>query len=65
VCPYSKSVEVFEASFTSGDTGFGSTMAGMGEIELNIYHAIPVGHSRLEDFKSSQLQPSMMWIKLV
>jgi len=47
-----------KASFTSGDTGIGSTMAGMGKIKLKVHHAIPTGRSTLADMKSSSFTAS-------
>ena len=53
-----KALKFVKASFTSADMGIGSTMAGMGKIELKVHHAIPMGRSRLEDVKSSSFAAS-------
>jgi hypothetical protein len=52
-----KALQFVKASFTTsssdGSTGIGSTMAGMGEIKIEVSQGIPMGTEKTKDFSSS------------
>ena len=48
-----EALKFVKASFTSGDMAVGSTMAGMGSVELDVYTAIYAGKKTRQDYESS------------
>ncbi len=55
----SKALKFVEASFRTRDAGIGSTMAGMGTVELKVYSAIYVGDFILRDLTLSLAAPTI------
>ncbi len=55
----SKALKFVKASFTTGEAGIGSTMAGMGTVELKVYSAIYKGNFMKTDYTTSLAAPTI------